>query len=281
MAHIDLHVHSSFSDGSCSPQELIDLALKSELSALALCDHDTTTGLKIFQDYGKAAGLSVISGVEISATWEKGNCHILGLGIKPGHEQLEAALLQIRQGRDSRNEVILDKLKKLDVHVSLDEVRQIAGKEVIARPHIAQIMVNKGYTASVQEAFDRFLAKGSPAYFNRFRLEPAAAVSILDQAGGVAVLAHPSQLKLDAAGLDAFVRELIPHGLKGLEVFTPYSSDNEIADFINIADKYSLVKTGGSDFHGHCKPVHDLGFYGKDKPIPRGCLDELEKALDY
>jgi predicted metal-dependent phosphoesterase TrpH len=274
---VDLHVHSSASDGSFSPQELIDLALKQNVGTLVLCDHDTTAGLDEFISYSNDKAIQAICGVELSATWETGNCHIVGLGVSNNYGPLEHLLQEFRDSRDNRNLKIVGKLNEFGIDITMDEIESLAGGDVVARPHIARIMLQKGFVSSTQEAFDKYLAKGAPAYIDRYRLEPEKAVQILKEAGGKVILAHPSQLKRDVTELDTFVKKLVPFGLAGMEVYTPYTSDDLLDKYITIARKYNLHITGGSDFHGESKPDHIMGYYRADKPIPPSCAEIVEK----
>lgn len=268
---IDLHTHSSASDGSFSPEELIDYAIEKGISILALCDHDTTDGINQFIAYGANKDINTIPGLEISATWDKGNCHIIGLGIKDDYQPLESILQQIRDSRDNRNIRIIEKLNSLGINITIEQVENLAGGNVVARPHIARVMHNSRYVSSVQEAFDNYLAKGAPAYVDRFRLEPGKAVQLLCDAGSTVVLAHPSQLQIPIEELDKLIGKLKPYGLSGIEIYSPYTSDENIPLYIRIAEKQDLFVTGGSDFHGESKPNHFLGYYRKDKPIPESC----------
>ncbi len=272
---VDLHAHSSMSDGSYSPQELVDFAIKQNIGVLALCDHDTTAGLEDFLAYTTGKAIRAIPGVELSATWKKGNCHIVGLGVRKGYEPLESVLQQTRDSRDNRNEHIIKKLLELQIAINLDEVEALAGGEVVARPHMARIMVARGYVSSVQEAFDKYLAKDAPAYVDRYRLDPEKSVSLLKEAGAQPVLAHPSQLSLSTEQIDALVEKLKSCGLAGLEVYTPYTSDENIEPYCAIAEKHGLFIGGGSDFHGESKPDHYLGYYRKGRAIPGECAEGI------
>jgi len=274
---IDLHTHSSESDGSLTPEDLAALARREGVAAIALCDHDTTGGLARFAEAGKKYGVETIPGVEISAAWSNGNCHILGLGLSRPHAPLEEALKKIRDGRGDRNMRIIEKLNSLGIDIHVREVKRMAGGDVIGRPHMARVMHEKGYVQSVQEAFDKYLAKGAPAYVDRFRLEPPDAVSLLRDAGCVVVLAHPAQLCLDSQGLNALVAGLIPFGLTGIEAYSPYDGATE--EYRALASQYALAVTGGSDFHGISKPDLRLGYYGENTPIPVECLDSLRARM--
>ncbi|MBD3315468.1 MAG: PHP domain-containing protein [Chitinivibrionales bacterium] len=268
---LDLHTHSTESDGSLTPEQVIDHAVDRGISRVALCDHDTTAGTARFTAYGADKGVEAIAGVEVSATWPKGNCHILGLGVRNDYGPLEEVLRKIRDSRDRRNEMIVAKLNELGVDVTLEEVESLAGGEVVARPHMARVMVTKGIVASVQEAFDKYLAKGAPAYVDRYRLDPDRAVLLLKEAGARVILAHPSQLRLEPEAVDELVGELKPHGLEGIEVYTPYTTGEQLPRYTAIARKHDLAISGGSDFHGESKPTHFMGYYRENVPIPEFC----------
>lgn len=265
---IDLHAHSFMSDGSYSPRDLIKLSVCLKIDVLALCDHDTTAGISEFLAYGKDNNLTTIPGIELSATWKKGACHIVGLGMKTYNKILEKTLLEIRDSRDNRNEHIIKKLNQLHINITSEELEKFAGGEVVSRPHIAQIMLRKGLVHSVQEAFDKYLAKGQPAYVDRYRLEPENAVELLHNAGALPILAHPSQLRISIEETETFVKKLKSHGLAGIEIYTPYTPDKYITDYLAIAQRNGLYISGGSDFHGESKPDHILGYYREDKKIP-------------
>jgi predicted metal-dependent phosphoesterase TrpH len=277
---VDLHAHSNESDGSLSPEELVDLAISQGISTLALCDHDTTAGLQRFMQYGSEKNLNTIPGIEISATWDKGgNCHILGLGVKADHAPLEGLLRQMRDDRQARNRLILEKLNKLGIKLQISDIHETARGQVLARPHIAEALVAKGVVGSIQDAFDRYLGKGGPAYVERFRLLPENAVRLLHEAGALVVLAHPSQLRLSHKDLEMFIQTLKPYGLAGLEVYTPYTTPETIKVFKAIAEKHKLLVTGGSDFHGKSKPDHKLGCHVNGNPIPVDCAEQVFARL--
>lgn len=273
---IDLHTHSSISDGTDSPEQLLDLAVNQGISTIALCDHDTTAGLHRFISYASGLPLNAIPGIELSAEWKKGNCHILGLNLDLQNEYFEKTLCELRSGRDIRNVQICKKLMDLGIKVSIEEVMEFAKGEVVARPHIAMVLIKKGYCNSIDEAFDRFLAKGAPAYVERFRLKPADAVRMLKKIGSRVFLAHPTQLKLTSDELKTFVISLTEYGLDGLEVYTPYTSDEEISCYSTICKELGLKASGGSDYHGKSKPDHHLGYYRSDRKIPEYVI----KAVD-
>ncbi len=271
----DFHTHSNESDGSLSPSELIEQALYKGLTVCALTDHDTTAGIQGFVAEGKQKGLDAIGGVEVSANWPEGNCHIVGINVRDDYEPLENALSEIRNGRNLRNERIISKLNELGVDITLKEVEAIAGGEVVSRPHMARVMHHKGIVGSVKEAFDKYFAKGGPAYVERYRLDPPDAVKLLNEAGGLVILAHPTQLKITPEEVDSLVEELKPLGLAGIEVYTPYADDGEVELYRGIAQKHGLLQSGGSDFHGESKPDHYLGHYRANIPIPQLCEEAV------
>lgn len=188
---IDLHVHTTMSDGTLSPAEVVRYACGKGLKAIAVTDHDTVAGIGPAQSEGATSGLEVIAGVEISAEWATGIMHILGYFIRPDDSDLLARLAWLSKGRRERIPLILDKLRELGVHVTEQEVDKEAVGGVPGRPHVANIMVRKGYVSTLQDAFDRFLRKGAPAYVVKTKLKPEKAIHAITKAGGVPVLAHP------------------------------------------------------------------------------------------
>ena len=194
---LDLHVHSSFSDGSETPATLVQLAKAAHVRALALTDHDNAFGVPDFLAACRAAELVGIAGIEVSANIESGTLHILGLGIDVGNEALRDALAEVLEGREERNLRILEKLQDLGFNITYDEVLEMAGEDVVGRPHFAQVMVARGWVESVEDAFDRYLDKNGEAYVDRFRLQPEEAISLIRGAGGVPVMAHPTTVTED------------------------------------------------------------------------------------
>lgn len=274
MPLLDLHTHSTCSDGLCSPRELVDLAVARGLDTIALTDHDTTDGNREFMAHAGERGIRGIAGVEISARWKgPGNCHIVGLGVPHDYAPLQEVLARTRHSRDNRIGLIVAKLREHGVDIEERDIRRAARGEVMTRPHVAQALVDRGIVSTVDEAFDRLLYKGGPGYVDRFRLEPEEAVSLLHRAGALVVLAHPDQLRIQDRDIRALVEKLIPHGLGGIEVYATSCSDTQIEEYLSIARDYHLKVTGGSDFHGESKPEHILGCYRPDVPVPGECLE--------
>ena len=265
---IDLHVHSTESDGTFTPEQIIDAAKAGGIETVALCDHDTTSGLEQFVSYANHKGINAVTGVEISASSSAGECHILGLFVPLQCIPLETALQNYRDARTQRNVKIIEKLCKLGVLVTIDELRTYSKGSVAGRPHIARLLIDKGVAVSIDDAFDRFLTQGAIAYVERPRMDPFEMVSLLKQSGATVVLAHPGLLKMAESELEKFVNALVKSGLDALEVFTPHNTDVQIQFLMGLADKFKIRCSGGSDFHGNNTPGHKIGFYREELMVP-------------
>jgi predicted metal-dependent phosphoesterase TrpH len=273
---IDLHSHSIFSDGSLTPEELIEQACAAGLSAVALTDHDTTAGLPRFLKAAEGRKVRAIAGVEISADFSPGTMHMLGYFIRPDDLPFEERLVWIREGREKRNAEILEKLNALGFKIAWEEVAQHAGADVVGRPHFAQVLLDRGIVKTKDEAFDRYLGKGKPAYAERRRFSTEDSIALIRAAGGVAVLAHPFTLGLDDAGLRALVGRLAGQGLGGIEVYYSEHSSGLQQAYSRLADEFGLVATGGSDFHGALAPDIKLGSGFGGLRVPDEVVEKLE-----
>jgi 3',5'-nucleoside bisphosphate phosphatase len=267
-ARNDFHVHSNESDGQLSPEMLIDAAIGNGVSVIAICDHDTTAGARRFTQYGRNRGITAISGIELSAKWQGGNCHLLGIAVSDDYEPLEAVLKKTRESRDRRNTLILEKLAALGINISPEQLQSEAGGEVVARPHIANALLKGGHVNSIQEAFSKYLSHNKLAYVDRFRLDPADAVKILRDAGAFVSLAHPRQMSLGNSELFDALITLKKAGLQGVEVYSPDTSDEQIHSYKEMASALGLSPTGGSDFHAPGRGGREIGFYRDGMPIP-------------
>lgn len=283
---IDLHTHSTFSDGTSTPEQLVDAACALGLKALALTDHDTLHGIERFLAACEAcgdrapAGFVGIAGVELSAEVPRGTMHLLGYGIDPAHAELAETLAKLREGRGARNREIHDRLSTLGAEVTHEEVAACAGDHVVGRPHFAQALVKKGHVATKEEAFKRLLAKGAPAYVPRFRLEPRRCIQLIRAAGGVAVLAHPFALDRRPGKLRNYLQTLKAYGLRGLEAYYSEHDTEKQQVCIDLADALGLLKTGGSDFHGAMNPDLHIGRGFGPLKVPDGLLAPLMAAFD-
>lgn len=255
----DLHTHTAASDGQYTPAELVGLAKQRGLSVLAVTDHDTIAGVDEAQRTGSALGVQVIRGVELSAK-EHPNCHILGYGFRDGDTELARLCEQFRAGRDERKYKIVEFLREKGVDVELSEVEELAGGEVIARPHFAQVMVKHGYVSTNREAFDRYLdTEEFRQKVKRFKADARTCVEAIKAAGGKVSLAHPYQMELGDGELEALVERLKGWGLDAIECFYPKYTPEQQAFYLHLTEKYQLHQTGGSDFHGErVKPDVEL-----------------------
>lgn len=246
----DLHTHTTASDGQYSPAELVSLAKNRGLSVLAVTDHDTIAGVEQAQRAGNALGLTVIRGVELSAK-DYPNCHILGYGFRDGDTELARLCERFRAGRDDRKYKIIDFLREKGVEIDITEVEEIAGGEVIARPHFAQALVRRGYVSTNREAFDRYLdTEEFRQRVKRFKADARTCVEAIKSAGGKVSLAHPYQMGLPDGELDELVGRLKGWGLDAIECFYPKYTPEQQEFYFHLAEKYQLHQTGGSDFHG-------------------------------
>ncbi len=267
----DLHIHTRASDGDLSPSDVVSRAISKGLKAIAITDHDTMSGVKEALKAAQHARIKVIPGVEISVEFEPGEFHMLGYFpfIPDGMEDILEKGQQ--ESRARRNPKIIDRLNNLGMDITMEEVKEVAGSAQLGRPHIAQVLLSKGYVRSMREAFDRFLAKGRPAYVNREKLPPARAIELITSHGGIAVLAHPFTLELDDSDLRDYVKGLSKKGLKGIETYYPEHTKGQVELYRNIARENGLVTTGGSDFHGKSKNQISIG----DAGISMNILEQI------
>lgn len=276
MSRIDLHLHTTYSDGSFRPTEVLALAKRAQVTALSITDHDTVEGIPEALEAAQQLGIEVIPGIEISSRVEKTEVHILGYFIDWKNEAFLDSIARFRESRHQRNPRIIKKLNELGLSLTYDEVKALAGTDVVGRPHIARVLMEKGYVTSAKEAFDRYLADGSAAYVPRDLPAPAEAIAVIKAAGGVAVLAHPSWLDRD--GIDTFCRQLKAVGLQGIEVYYSTHRPEQTAQYLETARRLDLLVTGGSDFHGITKPDIEVGVGRGNLHISQKLLEPLRKA---
>src|SRR5258706_2948524 len=242
---VDLHMHSTASDGVYTPTEVVQIALTNQMDFIALTDHDNVNGLAEARQ-AAAEKLEVLPGVELSTEEDQKDRHLLGYLFDPDNEPFLTMLVELRNARVSRADRIVQKLAALGVNVSLERVYALAGTGSVGRPHIARAMLEQGYVSSLQEAFDKYLEDGGPAFVPHYRLAPADAIQLLHQAGGIAVLAHPGRLD---ANYHQILDSLVPVGLDGIEVYYPDHTPEIVRDLRQLAAQHNLVMTVGSDFH--------------------------------
>jgi len=269
-AGVDLHIHTSASDGTKSPENIVDMAIENKLSVIAVTDHDTTASVPAALSYTENKDISVIPGIEISTSFAGQSIHILGLGINHTNEQFQKVLEKIQHGRNMRNPRIIQLLNIAGLDLTLQDALDCAGGKILGRLHIAQAMLNKGYVQSIDHAFKRFLTKGTIAYVERYRPDPDEATSLIKDAGGVPVLAHPGLMKFDnISTLKSHIKRLKNMGIEGIETHYPTHSPELFSSLSEIAEELNLLETGGSDYHGMHKP-NRIGFGCAGKPITAG-----------
>ncbi len=241
----DLHIHSTASDGRLTPEEVVRQAKQAGLSVISLTDHDTVAGLGAALRAGAETGLEVIPGIELNTDLDGHEIHMLGYCLNPGSESLLKTIEDLRQAREDRARQIITKLERLGLHIEYEHVKRVAGRAAIGRPHIAQALLETGYSDSLTDAFEQYLANGRQAYVPHQKLEPLMAIEVILEAGGIPVLAHPGLAKRDD-----LIASFVERGMRGLEVYYPFHSAAEILKYEQLCLKYDLIMTGGSDFHG-------------------------------
>jgi predicted metal-dependent phosphoesterase TrpH len=247
VSKVDLHIHSTVSDGQLSPADIVHKAAELGLTIIAITDHDAVDGIAPALVAAQAfPGLKVIPCVEISTDVPNGEVHVLGYFIDYTDHKLEATLSRFRNSREQRAQRMITKLEDFGIHIEWQRVQEIAGSGSIGRPHIAQAMLEKGYIAALKEAFTKYISRGAPAYVEREKMTPVEAVELVLRANGLPVLAHP----LTTDDLEMMVIELKAAGLAGLEAYYNGYTADEINELLSLANKYNLIATGGSDYHG-------------------------------
>jgi len=279
----DLHIHSTFSDGTLTPEEIIALGAKLSMKTLAITDHDCIDGVKPGKKAAKGTGIEFISAVEIGSFAGERSIDLIGYFIDPDFKPLVNALENYRKGRLERIPKIIKKLASLGIELPENILSEISSAGTLGRPHVAIALTNAGITKNIDDAFHRFLAKGRPAYVARVKMTTAQTIKLIKDAGGFAVWAHPALPNCDS-NIGKILEQLVNEGLQGLEVIYPYNkvsrkvpisnADNNKLwkELIAFADKYGLIKTGGSDFHGDNKSNVSIG----EVPIQEDWIVEIK-----
>ncbi len=275
MDKADLHVHTRASDGDLSPEEIVELAGKRELLAIAVTDHDTITGVPQALQTGRKLGVNIIPGIEISAVYDPGTLHMLGY-FKEFPAGLEDDLERIQKGRLDRFPRIIERLNSLGFDITIEDVRLIAGDAQIGRPHIAKALIKKAYVKDFGEAFDKYLGKGKPAYVEKEKLTWEEAIELIRKHKGISVLAHPFTLELTDNDLKNLIYSMKTAGLSGMEVYYPEHAHEQTKLYKSIAGEAGLILTGGTDFH-----THERGASLGDCGIGKDDLKIILEHLDY
>lgn len=253
----DLHLHTTASDGIHTPQELVRMAAERGFGLIAVTDHDSVDGLAQAQEEGTRLGVRVLSGVELGCTAHR-EVHVLGYGFRPDDPVLTDFCRGRVLERETRAEEMVRRLCAAGKMISMDRVRELA-KGVIARPHIARALVEAGHASSVKDAFDRYLCAGRPTYVPREKISVAEGVRLIEQAGGIAVLAHPMEMKMGDTMMESLIGEWKTQGLAGIEVYHPSAQNNHASSLYAMAERLGMLVTGGSDFHGEAVRKTEIG----------------------
>lgn len=268
---VDLHVHSNVSDGTLSPLEVVLHAKEKGLYAMALTDHDTIDGLDEAIEVGGLYQVEVVPGIELSADFPNDNLHFVGLCIDYKNRDFLNKLRPLRDARKIRNAKMLAQLRSLGFNITVDE-----NSNITTRAHFAKALYEGGYVTSMKEAFELYLSPGKPGYVKRVTPSPQECIDLIHEAGGVAILAHPTLYNLSMIEIEKLIATLAGHGLDGIEAIYASHTPEEEAYFMDLARKYHLIISGGSDFHGDNKPGLELGTgYGNLK-IPYAVLDKIK-----
>ena len=276
MKRIDLHIHTTESDGTASPEEVVRLASESGLSAIAITDHDCIGRFDSVASAAAEQGIEAVPGIEFSTKY-KGPVHILGYFIDPEQSELKQLLKQIVDDRDSRNEKITEKIRENFVNITYAELKDRFGS-VVGRPHFAEILMENGIVSSVNEAFDSYLSKGGPLWFPRTTIPLEEIVRIIIRSGGIPVLAHPFEYKYNSKSLAELIEYCMAAGIRGIECRHSSHTCGQIMYLESLADEYGLLKTGGSDYHGDIKPDISLGSGKGELIVPYSWLEKLKAA---
>lgn len=277
----DLHVHSNKSDGSCTPSEIIDLAVERHISAIALTDHDCVAGLEEFNAHAAGRPIETVNGIELSTGLNGKDIHILGLFIDPDDQEFLDYLVTFRKSRDDRNVKMCELLHKgLHMDISYDALKEMFPGAVITRGHFAKYMYNKGIVRSLREPFERWIGDSKPYFLPRERITPEGGVRLILSAHGVPILAHPILYGFGREKLEQLVKKLKDSGLAGIEaIYTTYERSDEM-QICDMADRYGLLLSGGSDYHGTNKINTELGIGRGNLRVPYDIYDRMRKYHD-
>lgn len=278
MARIDLHLHTRYSDGSLTPAEVVDLAHQAGVTAMAITDHDIVDGIPVAMEAAGPLGIEVIPGVELSSRFNGRELHVLGYFFDWRNSTFRDHLARQRRSRHVRNPQTIERLNALGLELSEQEVKARAETDSIGRPHIAQVLVDKGYVRHTREAFDRYLGEGAAAYVPRSLSDTREVITWIRDAGGVPVMAHPTWTRCEGEPLYRLCASLKEAGLLGLEVFYSTHNRRQTSRYLELAKRLDLLVTGGSDFHGAANPGIQVGRGKGNLKVPASLLEPLRRA---
>lgn len=281
MNYVDLHVHSSASDGSFTPQEVVELAKNAGLSQFALTDHDTIGGVEQALNHAKQIGkIEVIPGTELSCYYGNREIHIVGLFVNHKDEIFLSKLQKLKDAREARNEQMVRNFVNAGIQLTVDELKHGNPNSVITRAHFARVLVEKGYCKNKNEAFDRYVGIGCPFYLPKPKVTPEHVLKLITEAGGTAILAHPYSYKLSKSEVEDLLDYLIPLGLSGMECYYSTYDNGQTQELRSMALSKGLLVSGGSDFHGVVKPDISIGIGRGNLKIPEKLLDSIKTSRE-
>lgn len=275
--YIDLHVHSNYSDGTFSPKELIEYALKKELYAIALTDHDTVMGIKEAKEACEGKNIKLIPGVELSTEYNGKDIHMLGLFIDYTNKEMLDSLEHFNTLRQNRNIKMCELLFNEGIDISMSKLDDAFKGAVLTRAHFARYMLDNGYVKSMDEAFEKYLKEGCPCYVPKVKISPYQAINLIKQANGIPIIAHPMLYHFSYEALEELICNFKEAGLEGIEAIYTLHSPAEEEYLISLAKKYNLFISGGSDFHGKNKPRTDLGTGHGNLLVPASLLEQFKR----
>jgi len=275
MCLIDLHCHTTASDGIKTPAELIDYAISKNVKIIAVTDHDTISGLKEAADYALKKKFTLIPGIEFSIDYQGGSFHLVGLYVDYNYPPLIEKTNYLHKVRDNRVFRIIDDLETHGINLPIEDVLHETTGGSIGRPHVARALVKHGYANNINEIFKKYLVKGKPGYVKKERIKLEEAVSLIKEAGGISIVAHPVSLNCkNISDFENTIKGFIDKGVEGIEVYSSMHKPSDINDFLAIADKYNLVVSGGSDYHGD--KDEKIGYYLPASPIPYNIYERIK-----
>jgi len=276
MEKIDLHCHTTASDGIKTPSELIDFAAANGVSVLAITDHDTINGLEEALNHANRKDFTLIPGIEFSIAYQGGSFHLVGLYIDHNYTPIITKTRHLQEVRDNRIYRIIDDLESHGIFIPVEEVQDESSGGAMGRPHVARVLVKHGYANTINEVFRKYLVKGKPGYVPKERIALDEAISLIKGAGGIPIIAHPVSLNYKSFDdFEALLKGFIDSGVEGLEVYSSMHRPAEVDEFLKLVKKYNLIASGGSDYHGD--KDEKIGFYMPSKPIPYEVYEKMKR----
>lgn len=276
---IDLHCHTTASDGLLTPHDLIIRAKKEGITLLAIADHDTVAGIDEAMSAAKENDIFLIPAIELSLDFPTGDLHLLGYYIDYNNQDFINRIQKLKSAREERIFKIIKKLNKINIDLTIEDVNKESNGAVPGKPHVARALVKKGYAADVNSAIKKYLNKGMPGYVSKEKIDPEAAFKLIRNAGGVTVLAHPKSMKCkNDREYERIIESFISYGLVGIEVYASIHKDVDVEMFSGIARRHNLITTGGSDFHG--ENGERLGYYEWNRTIPISCAHSILRFIN-